>query len=244
MLRISSDTYWTFVETDEGPAVDEYDQMIDGEPQFELWPPTLAFYEEHQVQSVRVYNAQLRPQRTNFDPVATTVEVRIYTFPDAEYSASYLNSIVPFNIEDDANDDTVDWQIAPIDPLPESAYPIEGFTGKEMYYLPDGEESGNASLVRYFAQIDNAVVSALVSGPLVDFNFDLAYMLLHAQAECLTDIAPCEPVSVSEITPSWGFVMTNMYFFDENDESHDVRWVFPVDEPVRIPEQSETYGSR
>lgn len=243
MLRIATDTYWTFVETDLGSAVDEYDQMIDGEPQFDLWPPTQALYEQHQVQSVRVYSAQLRPQRSNFDAVATSVEIRIYTFPDADNSASFLSGVVEFNIEDDANDDTVDWQIAPVDPLPASTFPVEGYTGQEMYHLPNGDETGNASLVRYLAQIDNVVVSALVSGPLVDFNFDLAYMLLQAQAACVLDDTPCDPVSVSEITPSWGFVMTSMYFYDENQESHDVRWIFPVDKPVRAPEHSATLGA-
>lgn len=121
-------------------------------------------------------------------------------------------------------------------------YPLAGWTGVTMFVAEaTGEADGHASGVRYLAQIDDVIVSAEVTGPFVDFNFDAAFWVLEQQANCVQQDTPCAPTTMPMGKTDWLFVGDALHFAGyDSGEGAEARWVYPVSEPVRAPEMTAT----
>src|SRR5699024_10387000 len=78
--------------------------------------------------------------------------------------------------------------VTAIDSLPMSDLNMLGITSMvDFTRYESGETIGLAGSVRYLAQVDNTVLSVQVTGPLVDYNFDIAYSLLDSQVNCVVE---------------------------------------------------------
>lgn len=236
ILRIEEDTDWIFIDREGVESAEEYAQMIDGVSQGELHPTTDAYYKEHNVQSVHIFMADIRPAQNTYDTIATEVELRVMTFENVNDATAYQTNFFDSLYQEDVADNEGRNQHQLMDQLPPSSYPTVGFTSLQSYFRSNGDPLGDASSVRFMAQHDTVLVSAQVQGPFVDFNFDLAYGLLHYQIDCVVNNVACDPVSISEVTPAWGFTMRKLFFDDGSGTVTMARFEFPVQEPVRAPE--------
>lgn len=239
ILRMEENEAWFFHLNDDGtPAQWELSQMRGGEPQMELQPSTAENYALHQVQDVYVSYAAFLPNSDYYYPFTTELQIRVISFPDDAAASGYLESVYDMQVQAIELGEAKDSNLAPIDPLPESEYPLVGWTRYQEYSsFETGESLGFGSSVRYHAQVGNHLVSAEATGPFVDYNFDLAYWLLHDQARCVQMSSPCLPVSMPMGSGEYMFIGGVYYLLDGAGEA---RWIFPVESPVRAPQESVT----
>lgn len=243
ILRIDDDQDWyQGVDADGAPLVWDGYQLQAGVAQVELTPPTLTLYQEQQVQDVYIYRTMM--YNAHYDPVATMVEIRIMTFPDDDSATTYLAGAYDQQVA--AGESAVPpRQYAPIDPLPVFETPITGWT-EVVEYVDNTNEafSGLASSVRYLTQIDRSIVSVKVTGPFVDFNFDFAHGLLGLQAECMNYDGICSSVVPQIATDAWLMHGDGVLYFPSGvSDLTPARWIWPVQEPVRAPEMSESISA-
>lgn len=242
ILRIDPDESWQEMLYPDGTGnVVDTAQMVAGVPQVELNPRTAEVYTEHGVQDVYIFRIVM--ENVWYERVGTMIEMRVLTFQDEAGASAYLEAAFENQVISVA-DSTFDQQLQEIDPLPLFDSPIIGWT-QLVDYASDttGEFTGYTSAVRYMAQIDRSIVSAFVVGPFVDYNFDLAHALLGHQADCLLSEALCGSVTLGYATDAWQMHGDGVLYFPSGiSDLTPARWVWPVTEPVRAPELSESLG--
>lgn len=219
-------------------------QMENGLPQMELNPSTLQNYELHGVQDVAIFQTAMTPKSAYYADVSTGIQTRVIRFDNAEDAEGYLNAVFDTQVEAVEAGEIPDNQIALIDPLPEFDHPIVGWTSLTGYVSADtGEPTGSVSTVRYHAQLENYLVSVEVYGPFVDYNFDIAWWLLNNAASCVQGSTPCAPVPIPIGNSDYLYIGDTMYFLNTPDDvDGELRWMFPVDSPVRAPNFAVSFG--
>lgn len=238
MLRVYPHENWTVMNDANGtPLAFQLIPVTNGVPDPGLSPELSAQLTQYQVQEMVVYTTSLT--HDSHEAVATQIQMRLMIFPDDASAATYLadayNNQVATNLGAE-----FDSQMAAIDPLPTFDHPLVGWTQLTDYVANSTEEfSGLASTVRYQSQIGRTVVSAQVTGPFVDFNFDLALGLISAQNDCLQTSPYCEGVTIMEPTSeSWETTGAGLTYTGDGSSA---RWLYPVTEPVRVPEVSSSF---
>lgn len=235
MSRVFEHEHWTVMtDADGNPMAHQLVPVTNGLPDPELNPSLSDQLRRYQVQEMVVYTTTMT--HDSYEPVATQIQMRLMIFPDENTAANWLAETYD-NTASTLATGQFDAQIAPIDPLPDVNYPLIGWTQLTDFVANSTEEySGLASTVRYQAQIGRTVVSAQVTGPFVDFNFDLALSLIDAQAYCLNESPFCPGVSIMEpLVGSWETLNGKLTYVPGVAEA---RWMWPVTEPVRSPEVS------
>lgn len=243
MSRVFEHEHWTVMtDADGNPMAYQLVPVTNGSPDPELNPALAEQLAQYQVQEMVVYTTTMT--HDSYEPVATQIQMRLMIFPDETAAAMWLAETYDNTASTSAAAAAAgqfDSQIAPIDPLPEVEYPLIGWTQVTDFVANSTEDfSGLASTVRYQAQIGRTVVSAQVTGPFVDFNFDLAIGLIDAQAHCLNESPFCEGVTIMEpLVGSWETLNGKLTYVPEGVEA---RWMWPVTAPVRAPEVSTSFA--
>lgn len=235
MLRVYPDEHWSVMNDNAGtPMAFQLVPVTNGVPDPELNPATAAQLSNYQVQDMVVYTTTM--MHPGSQEVATQIQTRLMVFPDAAAASNWLAGTYNEQVPASAGGE-FDPQLALIDPMPTSEYPMVGWTQLTDFVTnPTEEYSGMASTVRYQAQNDRTVVSVQVTGPFVDFNFDLALALIDKQIFCLNESPYCAGTTIAEATSgSWETVNGVLTFVSDGSEA---RWMFPVEEPVRTPDVS------
>lgn len=242
ILRVQSDSNWEETLNAFGTVAtfEEY-QLIAGVPQFDLAPTALALYQKYNAQDVYYYFQRFSEVPAAGDAITTAVQTRVLVFPDKESAAGYLSEAYQAQVESEAAEEVVNAMFAPIDPLYVFENPTVGWTYLEEYLDVDTLQiSGHTSGARFVSQLGNIIVSANVSGPWVDRNFDLAQELLNHQADCVQQSTPCEPVTLTELmAPLWTMDQGQPVASGPAGNHVVSRYVFPADEPVRAPQTVE-----
>lgn len=237
VLTIAEGDGWSYsLDASDQPIETMVPMMIDGEPQLDFAPAVLDMYEDYQMLDAYAWSADLLPDE--YEPVSTTIEIRAMSFADEENAAGFLDAFYGQLMDLSAPEANV----TAIDPLPESDLNMLGVTSMvEFTSYESGESMGSAGSARYLAQIDNVVISVQVTGPLVDYNFDIAYWLLDAQVSCVTEGVECAPVTMPNGDGQWLVTERGIVFQTEGDAENEwARWIFPLEEPVTEPEWSVT----
>lgn len=237
MSRVYEHEHWTVMNDADGtPLSHQLIPVVNGVPDAGLNPEIAAQFSQYQMQDMVVFTTTMT--HDSYEPVAAQIQMRLMIFPDDATAGIWLSDT--YNNQVVAGTGTeFDAQLAPIEPLPAFEYPLIGWTQLTDYVAnSNGEYSGLASTVRYQAQIGRTVVSAQVTGPFVDFNFDLALGLIDAQAYCLNESPYCEGVTIME--PLTGFWETTGGKLTFEPDGLEARWEWPVTEPVRAPDVSMT----
>lgn len=237
VLTITADDNWNVLQNDEGePSATMTPMMTDGVPQLEFAPSTLEFYEEHQMVDGYAWAAQVLPNY--YEPTSTDIEIRVLTFASEQNAVDFLDEFTNQIL----TTSPAESQVAVMDQLPQSDLNLIGISSMtEFYDNESGDPAGMAGSARYLAQIDNAVISIEVAGPLVDYNFDAAFWLTEAQASCVAAGAPCDPVPMPDGNGRWVLTEDGLMFVTEGDAENEwARWIFPLEKPVSTPEFSVT----
>lgn len=217
--------------------------MLDGVPQVTVNEVALSYYEEHNVQTVLLYAAQIRPVINNYAAFATGVEMRVLTFPSEGHATAYQEGIFTNALEQDQlkNDGRNSLELM-VD-MPDLGYPTIGWTYQQSYLDANGNSVGDASGLRFHARHGSMLVTVRVEGQFVDFNFDLGFALLDHQMACVAENVVCDPVTLSEITPQWQFSAGYLFYVNDANEGVPARVVFPVEQPVRAPEMGAVFDA-
>lgn len=237
VLTIAEDDAWSYSTGANGePMQNMVAMMVEGEPQLDFAPAVLDMYERHQLENAYAWSADLRPQY--YEPISTTIEIRVMQFASDENASEFLNEFYDQLVELSAPEA----QVAGIDPLPESKLNLLGITSMvDFTSYESGESMGMAGSARYLAQVNDTVISVQVTGPFVDYNFDIAFWLLEAQADCVTTGTLCEPTPMPNGDGRWQLTERGIVFLTEGDVGNDwARWIFPLENPVPAPEWSVT----
>lgn len=242
LLTLAEGDGWTYsLDADEQPIEELVPMMVDGEPQLEFAPVVLDMYQQYEMQDAYAWSADMLP--ANYEPISTTIEIRVMTFSTEENATGFLGAFYDQLVEltpAEAN-------LTTIDPLPNSELNLVGVTSMKEFTQYGTEESmGMAGGVRYLSQIGNAVISVDVAGPLLDYNFDLAYWLLEAQAACVGSDTACGAIPMpmgnsNDANGHWALHENGLGFAAEPGGEYEwARWEFPLESPVAAPEQSVT----
>lgn len=237
VLTIAEDDNWSFPPNADGESNEQMvEMMVNGEPQLAFAPAVLDLYERHQMIDAYAWSADLQPQY--YQPISTTIEVRVLAFQTEENAVAFLGEFYDQLVELSAPEA----HVAAINPLPESNLNMLGVSSMvDFTSYESGESMGSAGSARYLAQMDNTVVSVQVSGPLVDYNFDIAFWLLDAQARCIDEGTACDPIALPNGDGRWQLTEQGLMFETEGiGENVWARWIFPLEEPVTSPEWSVT----
>lgn len=237
VLTIAEGEGWSFAQdADKQPIVEMVPMMIDGEPQLEFSPAVLDLYQQHQMMDAYAWSADVLPE--NYEPVSTTIEIRVMTFADAENATAFLDVFYGQLVELSAPEANV----MAIDPLPESDLNMLGITSMvDFTNYESGDSMGMAGSARYLAQAGDTVISVEVTGPLVDYNFDVAYSILDSQVSCIDAGGACDSVTMPTMDGRWTLTEKGIVFATDGDAENEwARWIFPLEEPVTAPEWSVT----
>lgn len=237
VLTIAEGDGWNYaLDAQDEPIEGMVPMMIDGEPQLDFAPSVLETYEAHQLTDAYAWSAHVLPDY--YDPITTTIEIRVMSFAGEENAVQFLDEFYGQLVELSAPEASV----TAIDPLPESDLNMLGVTSMvEFTSYESGEYIGSAGSVRYLAQIDNTVISVQVTGPFVDYNFDIAFSLLDSQSSCVTAGGACEAVTIPSMDGRWTLTERGIVFETEGDAENEwARWIFPLEAPVTEPEWSVT----
>jgi len=238
ILRVSGDPGWLEGVNPDGTAATlEGPQVLNGIPQYEIQPSAQGLYEKYEVEHVYFFINQFEEMPPRSEPTSTGIEMRLIVLPDDAHASGYLNEAYQVQVRSESTGEMVNARFAPIEPLPAFEHPSVGWTVASEYFDAETSEfSGYASSVRYLSQVGRVIVSAKVMGPMVDFNFDLAYGLAVRQAECVMQSSPCSSVSVSEASgDGWSVAGGNVGLSDDSGNYAASRYIFPIDEPIRAP---------
>lgn len=237
ILTIAESEGWNYsIGSDGQPIINMVPMMINGEPQLDFAPAILDLYKTHQLLDAYAWSADILPD--NYKPISTTIEIRVMSFADQENATQFLDIFYDQLMELS----TPEANVTAINPLPDSDLNMLGITSMVNFTsYESGESMGLAGSVRYLAQIDNTVISVEVTGPLVDYNFDVAYALLDAQAGCVSASVKCVPITMPTLEDHWVLTENGLGFVSEGEaENVWARWIFPLKEPVFAPEISVT----
>lgn len=237
VLTIAEGEGWNYaLDAEEQPIESMVPMMIDGEPQLDFAPAVLETYEKHQMTDAYAWSADVLPDF--YEPISTTIEIRVMTFAGEENAVQFLDEFYGQLVELSAPEANV----TAINPMPESDLNMLGITSMvDFTSYESGDSMGSAGSVRYLAQIDNTVISVQVTGPLVDYNFDVAYSLFDSQVNCVTAGGTCDAVPMPTMEGRWTLTERGIVFETDGDaESEWARWIFPLEAPVTEPEWSVT----
>lgn len=237
VLTIAEDDAWSYSTDANGdPIHNMVPMMIEGEPQLDFAPAVLDLYEGHQLVNAYAWSADVVPQ--HYEPFSTTIEIRVMQFASDENAKDFLGEFYGQLVDLSAPEA----QVTAIDPLPASDLDLLGITSMIGFTnYESGDSMGMAGSARYLTQVNDTVISVQVTGPFVDYNFDIAFWLLEAQANCLIAGTACEPTPMPNGDGRWELTERGIVFFTEDDAENEwARWIFPLEEPVTAPEWSVT----
>lgn len=237
VLTIAEDESWSYSTDATGdPIHNMVPMMIDGAPQLDFAPPVLDLYERHQLVNAYAWSADVLPEY--YEPISTTIEIRVMQFSSEENATAFLDEFYGQLVELSAPEA----HVTAIDPLPESELNMLGITSMVAFTsYESGESMGMAGSARYLTQVGDTVISVQVTGPFVDYNFDIAFWLLEAQVDCVNADTTCEPIPMPNGDGRWQLTERGIVFLTEGDAENEwARWIFPIDEPVTAPEWSVT----
>lgn len=237
VLTIAEDANWSYLNGDEEGSLPEMTLMMqDGVPYLDFSQSTLEFYEDHQMVSGYAWSANMVPQY--YEPVGTDIEIRVLTFADEQNAINFLEAFADQIVNTSPAED----RVAVMETLPESDLNMVGITSLAGFVDQDtGEATGMAGSARYLTQIGNSVISVEVSGPFVDYNFDVAFWLTEAQANCLENDETCVPATMPIGDDRWVLTEQGLVFVTEGDAENEwARWIFPLEDSVVAPEFSAT----
>lgn len=237
VLTIAADENWNVLENEEGEtAGDLTPMMIDGVPKLDFEESTLEFYEQHKMKDGYGCSADVLPNF--YELISTHIEIRVLTFASEQNAVEFLDEFSNQILTTSAPDA----QVAVMEQLPQTDFNLIGISSMtEFYDRQSGEPTDMAGSARYLAQIDSAVISIEVAGPLVDYNFDAAFWLTEAQAACVASGATCDPVTMPDGNGRWVLTEDGLMFVTQGDAQNEwARWIFPLEDPVAVPAYSVT----
>lgn len=237
ILRITEGEGWNYALDANGQPIESMvPMMTDGEPQLEFAPPVLDLYNQYQLLGAYAWSTDVLPD--SYEPISTTIEIRVMSFASTENAAAFLEVFYDQIMDLSAPEANV----TAIDPLPDTDLNLLGITSMvDFSNYESGDSMGMAGSARYLAQIDNSVISVQVTGPLVDYNFDVAFSLLNKQVSCVTSTEVCDPIAMPTMEDRWELTEKGLMFVTEGDAENEwARWIFPLEEPVTHPAWSAT----
>ena len=245
MLRLDLGDQWTVNPDKNGdPNTSEFAQVSDGELHRELPPSTAAWYEEHEVQNVRIYSVEFLHSTADANSLPFHISMRIVELADESHALTFLESALDSQLTAVAAGEQRDARFEPIDPLPPADHPVAGWTYQAVYTDSLSGKESFSSAVRYIMQVDNYVVSAYATGPYLDYNFDLAYWLAQEQAACVAAASTCAPIPVPMGDDNWIYDVGTLFYMDpETGIPFAAEYEFPIDEIRRAPELTFTFGT-
>jgi hypothetical protein len=171
-------------------------------------PAVIDRYTHYNTQDVYITAINLVPPGAE-TLTATSVEMRLATFADADSAAGFVSTFVD-DFPNQADALGTNPEVTAFEILWDREGTIVGFDAFETYYdVETGEPLFESPYTRILVQNGAVVVSAKVGGQSSELNLAIALELILAQVACIDADAPCEAIPLPVEFPNSQSVVTD-----------------------------------
>jgi hypothetical protein len=193
-LRVEEGNGYTMlVDSDGQPQKAELHQVQNGVYPEDMNPAVIDRYTHYNTQDVYITAINLVPPGAEA-LTATSVEMRLATFSDADSAAGFVSTFVD-EFPGQAEALGTNPEVTGFEILWDREGTIAGFDAFEIYYdVVTGEPLFEVPYTRILVQSGPAVASAKVGGQSSELNLAIALELVIAQVACIDADVPCEAI--------------------------------------------------
>jgi hypothetical protein len=201
-LRVEEGNGYTMLVDSEGqPQKAELHQVQNGVYPEDMNPAVIDRYTHYNTQDVYITAINLVPPGAE-TLTATSVEMRLATFSDADSAAGFVSTFVD-EFPGQAKALGTNPEVTGFEILRDREGTIAGFDAFEIYYdVVTGEPLFEVPYTRILVQSGPVVASAKVGGQSSELNLAIALELVIAQVACIDADVPCEAIPLLADTGS------------------------------------------